>query len=144
MAARTLLLNPVRAHNAGRPRRACAARAVLPESVGVPCSRRVAAVAAAVLPFVSVAHRALAAEEAPPALQAAVTSRVYLDVAIGGAPAGRLRVGLFGETVPRTAENVRQSMLPCSSVLTAGASSFCSSRTANRDLVLRIPYFTES
>jgi peptidylprolyl isomerase len=36
-----------------------------------------------------------------------VTSKVYFDVEIGGEAAGRIVMGLFGETVPRTAENFR-------------------------------------
>lgn len=37
----------------------------------------------------------------------AVTSKVYFDVDIGGEHAGRVVMGLFGETVPKTAENFR-------------------------------------
>lgn len=37
----------------------------------------------------------------------AITSKVFFDVEIGGQPAGRVVMGLFGETVPRTAENFR-------------------------------------
>lgn len=37
----------------------------------------------------------------------AITSKVYFDVEIGGEPAGRVVMGLFGETVPKTAENFR-------------------------------------
>ena len=36
-----------------------------------------------------------------------VTHKVYFDVEIGGAPAGRILMGLFGTTVPKTAENFR-------------------------------------
>eukprot|EP01114_Cavostelium_apophysatum_P001474 TRINITY_DN1127_c0_g1_i1.p2 TRINITY_DN1127_c0_g1~~TRINITY_DN1127_c0_g1_i1.p2 ORF type:complete len:198 (-),score=49.51 TRINITY_DN1127_c0_g1_i1:101-694(-) len=36
-----------------------------------------------------------------------ITSKVYFDVEIGGVPAGRIVMGLFGETVPKTAENFR-------------------------------------
>ncbi len=36
-----------------------------------------------------------------------VTSKVFFDVEIGGQPAGRIIMGLFGETVPKTAENFR-------------------------------------
>lgn len=37
----------------------------------------------------------------------AITSKVYFDVEIGGEPAGRILMGLFGKTVPKTAENFR-------------------------------------
>lgn len=37
----------------------------------------------------------------------AVTSKVFFDVEIGGEAAGRVVMGLFGETVPKTAENFR-------------------------------------
>ncbi|KAL0539572.1 hypothetical protein IC582_023788 [Cucumis melo] len=43
------------------------------------------------------------AEENP----ATVTHKVYFDVEIGGKPSGRVVIGLFGETVPKTAENFR-------------------------------------
>jgi cyclophilin family peptidyl-prolyl cis-trans isomerase len=36
-----------------------------------------------------------------------VTHKVYFDVDIGGQSAGRVVMGLFGETVPKTAENFR-------------------------------------
>ncbi|KAL6627733.1 hypothetical protein ACP70R_031459 [Stipagrostis hirtigluma subsp. patula] len=52
------------------------------------------------------AVRAAAAEGAVE-LQAKVTSKCFFDVEIGGQPAGRVVVGLFGEVVPRTAENFR-------------------------------------
>ena len=33
--------------------------------------------------------------------------KVFFDVSIDGKEAGRIVMGLFGETVPKTAENVR-------------------------------------
>lgn len=38
---------------------------------------------------------------------AEVTNKVYFDVSIGGEPAGRIVMGLFGKEVPKTAENFR-------------------------------------
>merc|ERR1740127_90513 len=36
-----------------------------------------------------------------------VTSKVFFDVSIGGEKAGRITFGLYGKTVPKTAENFR-------------------------------------
>ncbi|XP_037076761.1 peptidyl-prolyl cis-trans isomerase A2-like [Pollicipes pollicipes] len=37
-----------------------------------------------------------------------VTQEVYFDITIGGEQAGRIQIGLFGDTVPRTARNFAQ------------------------------------
>ncbi|KAF0983291.1 hypothetical protein FDP41_010356 [Naegleria fowleri] len=37
-----------------------------------------------------------------------VTDKVYFDMQIGDKPAGRIVFGLFGKTVPKTAENFKQ------------------------------------
>lgn len=37
-----------------------------------------------------------------------VTDVVYFDIAIGGEPAGRVKIGLFGGTVPKTARNFKE------------------------------------
>lgn len=39
---------------------------------------------------------------------AEITDTVYFDVSIGGEPAGRIEMGLYGSVVPKTAENFKQ------------------------------------
>ncbi|KAK8379932.1 hypothetical protein O3P69_019749 [Scylla paramamosain] len=40
-----------------------------------------------------------------------VTHKVWFDITIGGEPAGRVEIGLFGKTVPKTVENFYQLAL---------------------------------
>jgi hypothetical protein len=40
--------------------------------------------------------------------EAEITDAVYFDVSIDGTPAGRIEMGLYGSTVPKTAENFRR------------------------------------
>merc|ERR1712080_33258 len=52
--------------------------------------------------LVSCALMAITAEAEPE-----VTKKVYLDIEMGGKPAGKIVMGLFGKDVPKTAENFR-------------------------------------
>merc|ERR1711981_65672 len=56
----------------------------------------------AALLVVAMAVMALTAEAEPE-----VTTKVYFDIEMGGKPAGRIVMGLFGKGVPKTAENFR-------------------------------------
>jgi hypothetical protein len=39
---------------------------------------------------------------------AEITDTVFFDVSIGGQPAGRIEMGLYGNVVPKTTENFKQ------------------------------------
>merc|ERR1711981_228281 len=56
----------------------------------------------AALLVVAMAVMALTAEAEPE-----VTKKVYFDIEMGGKPAGKIVMGLFGKDVPKTAENFR-------------------------------------
>lgn len=61
---------------------------------------------------VSACTRTTSAADDP---QTAVTSVVFFDIEIGGQPAGRVEIGVFGNTVPKTAQNfveLAQKALP--------------------------------
>jgi cyclophilin family peptidyl-prolyl cis-trans isomerase len=70
---------------------------------GVCAASRASRRAAAVAPPPMRRRMAVAAAAEP-----AVTTRVFFDIEIGGAPAGRVVFALFGKEVPKTAENFRQ------------------------------------
>ncbi|KAF5827103.1 peptidyl-prolyl cis-trans isomerase [Dunaliella salina] len=60
---------------------------------------------ALVLGCISVVHAAKMASNSPELEE--VTNKVFFDIEIGGKPAGRVVMGLFGKAVPKTAENFR-------------------------------------
>ncbi|ERN09807.1 hypothetical protein AMTRI_Chr08g159400 [Amborella trichopoda] len=57
--------------------------------------------------FLALASLALIQGKAPKKELQEITYKVYFDVEINGKPAGRIEMGLFGKTVPKTAENFR-------------------------------------
>lgn len=40
--------------------------------------------------------------------EAPITDTVYFDITINGEPAGRMEMGLYGSTTPKTCENFKQ------------------------------------
>jgi len=69
--------------------------------------RRDALVFTASLAFVDRARAETNDACAPNACDHAVTDRVYFDVTIGGEPAGRVVLGLFGDDAPKTTANFK-------------------------------------
>lgn len=66
-------------------------------------------------PLPSLAEEAAATTPAPPPPPRApsivkrppITTRVFFDLTLGGEPVGRLTIGLYGSTLPKTTENFR-------------------------------------
>ena len=118
--------SPVRVHGT-QMRAQRAARAVVVKAASSDSSSRreqlvssAAALAAAVIaasPLPSLAAEEAAATTPAPPLpppralsivqRPPITTRVFFDLTLAGKPAGRVTIGLYGETVPKTAENFR-------------------------------------
>jgi peptidyl-prolyl cis-trans isomerase B (cyclophilin B) len=65
--------------------------------------REALALAAGALAFLGTSQGASADAEAP--AEPAVTQKVFFDISVGGKPAGRVVLGLFGDVVPKTTAN---------------------------------------
>ncbi|EAQ82402.1 peptidylprolyl isomerase [Blastopirellula marina] len=57
--------------------------------------------------FVAISVISASSLLAAPASQGKVTDKVFLEVDVNGKPAGRIVIGLFGDTTPKTAANFR-------------------------------------
>merc|ERR1712230_338344 len=66
---------------------------------GAPTMQKKLLILSALMVALACAH----AGETPPE----ITNKVYFDVSIGGQPAGRITMGLYGTAVPKTVENFR-------------------------------------
>ena len=87
-----------------------------PHAANVAQRATIASIPAAATPFAArLAVPALSASRVRAAVRTVaaaagspVTSKVYFDITIGGEDAGRITFGLYGDDVPKTAENFRQ------------------------------------
>ena len=69
------------------------------------------------------APRRARADEAKPE----VTDKVFMDLTVGGKPAGRIVLGLFGKDVPRTAANFKALGVPPGRQFSAATDVACDS-----------------
>jgi hypothetical protein len=55
---------------------------------------------------------------------AKITDTVFFDISIDGKPAGRIEMGLYGSTVPKTVENFKQVYIARTFVVSFASASF--------------------